>query len=118
MGKSRNNFEDLLQEQVAQYLRLQYGRFPHIQFFAVPNGGKRNTFEALRLKKQGVLSGVPDILIFWDGGYGALELKIGKNGLSKTQVIFRNDWVGRGDKYAVCKSLEAVIDTLKEWGVK
>jgi len=31
--------------------------------FAVPNGGSRNRFEAMRLKREGVRSGVPDIII-------------------------------------------------------
>jgi len=118
MRKKPVHLEDALQEQVFTYLRLQYGSRSHIQFFAVPNGGKRNVWEAARLKKQGVRAGVPDIFIFWDGGYGVIELKIGGGYLSKMQVIFREEWVSRGDKYAVCRTLESVIDTLKQWGVK
>ncbi len=34
-----------------------------ILFFAVPNGGYRNTLEAFKLKRTGVQSGVPDIMI-------------------------------------------------------
>jgi hypothetical protein len=118
MRKKPVHLEDFLQEQVFTYLRLQYGSKSHIQFFAVPNGGKRNLWEAARLKKQGVRAGVPDIFIFWNGGYGVIELKIGKNELSKMQVIFRDEWVSRGDKYALCRTLDSVIATLKAWGVK
>jgi hypothetical protein len=35
----------------------------NIDFFAIPNGGKRNLMEAYKLKRTGVKSGVPDICI-------------------------------------------------------
>ena len=34
-----------------------------IKFFAIPNGGKRNYREAVKLKRQGVAPGVPDLMI-------------------------------------------------------
>jgi hypothetical protein len=36
---------------------------PAVLYAAVPNGGKRTKSEAVRLKKEGVRSGYPDLLI-------------------------------------------------------
>ena len=37
--------------------------YPDVIVFAVPNGGKRDKREAVRLKAEGVLAGVPDLCI-------------------------------------------------------
>lgn len=49
-----------LSEQIRVVDALRRAR---IDFFAVPNGGRRNRGEAIRLKKSGVRSGVPDLVI-------------------------------------------------------
>jgi len=48
-----------------QWFRFQY---PGIIIFAVPNGDYRNITTANRLKKEGVLAGVPDLVILLDSG--------------------------------------------------
>ncbi len=85
--------ESKLQESVINYLR-------HEGYFAihVPNGGSRNVVEAVNLKKQGVLAGVCDILIFGDQLYHlpemkyyngiAVELKVKGGKLSDKQIKF------------------------------
>jgi hypothetical protein len=35
----------------------------NIFFYAIPNGGSRNYYEAVAMKKAGLLSGVPDLCI-------------------------------------------------------
>lgn len=48
-----------------------------IRFYAIPNGGHRNKWEAAKLKRCGVQSGVPDICIpIPSGSYHALYLEI------------------------------------------
>lgn len=37
--------------------------YPEHKIFAVPNGGKRNRITAMKLKAEGVRSGVPDLFI-------------------------------------------------------
>ncbi len=48
-------------EQVVVVRRLRAAK---IWFCAVPNGGKRNRGEAIRLTQEGVSRGAPDLLIF------------------------------------------------------
>ena len=64
-----------------------------IRFYAIPNGGKRNLFEALKLKRMGVVAGIPDLCIpIPSGCYHGLyiELKREKGGkVSDSQ----SDWL-------------------------
>ena len=115
MPQKRSYPEDELQQAAIEYIRLQY---PHVLAFHCPNGGKRNLYEAARLKKQGVLAGVSDILIFWQGGMGAIELKCGKNTTTGTQDYFADKWQWVGGRYALCRTLDSVVAALKEWNVK
>lgn len=108
------HLESALQKQVIGYIRLQY---PHTLSFAVPNGGKRGKVEASIMKAEGVLAGVSDILLFWHGGMGAIELKIGKNTESDYQKAFGARWLEIGGHYAVCRSLDDVISVMRAWGI-
>lgn len=54
----------------------------NILFYHIPNGGKRNMYEAVKLKRMGVKAGVPDICIpvpsaGHHGAYGELKRKVG-----------------------------------------
>jgi hypothetical protein len=64
-----------------------------IRFYAIPNGGSRNLFEAMKLKRTGVQPGVPDICIpIPSGQYHGLyiEMKRKKGGIiSESQ----KDWM-------------------------
>lgn len=115
MSKPRS--EDALQKTMMQYIKLQY---PNLLVLAVPNGGSRHPAEAAKLKGMGVLPGVSDILLIWKGPHnetniGAIELKVGRNKMTPSQIAFKDKWESCGGKFAECRSLEAVIATLKEW---
>lgn len=112
------HLEDSLQMNVVQYLDYQY---PQLLYWHTPNGGKRNPREAARFRKMGVKAGVADIVLFWKDEHqpkwGAIELKAGKNSQTKEQGVFqyRCQWVG--GFYTICRSLEEVIETLRQWRV-
>ena len=115
MAMPRKHYEDDLQRDVMGFIRLQY---PHIISFHVPNGGKRGPREAARLKRQGVLAGVSDILLYWQDSFAAIELKYGENDMSKPQAYFADKLQKFGGKFAVCRSVEEVQTIMKAWGVK
>ena len=50
------------QEQVKFVTWLELNH-PEHKVFAIPNGGKRNKIAAMKLKQEGVRSGVPDLFI-------------------------------------------------------
>lgn len=43
-----------------QWFKMQY---PHVLIYAIPNGGKRGIREAVKLKREGVKAGIPDLHI-------------------------------------------------------
>lgn len=60
---------------VASWLRRR-----KIWFFAVPNGAKMGAAEAAKMKREGLESGVPDLLIVDRGRRLALEMKARESG--------------------------------------
>lgn len=108
--------EQQLQISVMQYLRYQC---PNALFFHVPNNIPMRGKARLGgiMKAMGVMSGVGDILIFWRGGYAAIELKAGKNTQQPSQKNFQYTWQYMGGKYALCRSIEEVGTYLRLWGV-
>ena len=116
LSPKRGNQEFKLQVSVINYIRMA---FPDVLAFAVPNGGTRNPIEAAMLKKAGVLAGVSDLLLFWPGGYGAIELKRPdkKAVMSDPQWAFAETWQKCGGKFACCNSSEGVEAALKSWGL-
>ena len=104
--------EDNLQKRVATYLD-----FSEAIWFHSPNGGKRNLLEAVKLKKMGVKSGVPDCLILNQrhGFKGlAIELKVGKNQPTSNQMAFMEDLARLGYLCWVSWSLDEVV-ALIDW---
>ena len=102
------------QENFVQYLRLN--AIPH---FAIPNGGSRNRIEAANLKRQGVIAGVPDMMIpLPNKKYSGLfiEMKRKKGGVvskyQKRWIEFLNQY---GYKAVVCKGNEEAINAVQEY---
>jgi len=80
--------ENQIQCAIVEWLRLKSigGKF---RFFHIPNGGSRHPAEAARLKKAGVMPGVPDLCIVLDGGRTIwIEVKTATGMSSKAQA----DW--------------------------
>lgn len=84
--------EHQLQSMCVSWFRLE---FPKRRFdlFAVPNGGKRDVVTASIMKREGIVKGVPDILLVDDGRLHAFEFKtlIGK--LSEAQQQVHVSWL-------------------------
>jgi hypothetical protein len=75
--------EHVEQRCFVEWVRLKHG----VRIFAIPNGGKRNPREAMRLVVEGVSSGVPDLFVpewlLW------VEMKTKVGIVSKQQ----KDWI-------------------------
>lgn len=88
--KARGHGEANEQKAFIRWLALQKP-FVRALTFSIPNGGTRNPAEAVELKKQGVLSGVCDILVAIPASDCAglfLEFKYGDGKLSPNQKAF------------------------------
>ena len=87
-------------------------------FFAVPNGGSRLTREAVRLKAEGVVAGVSDmILMVPNRSHNVLciEFKYGSNKQSAKQKEWEAAAVSHGAKYAVIYKKEDFITLINEY---
>lgn len=109
--------EFYLQCACVKWFRLQYKQYSH-NLFAVPNGGKRTKAEAGKLKAEGVLAGVADLILLKSNHhYGALLIEM------KTKIGRQSDeqkaWQAKIEKdgylYVVIRSLEEFMKVVKEY---
>lgn len=100
--------EHKLQCMCVKWFRYRYPKLYH-NLFAVPNGGKRDAVTGARLKAEGALAGVSDLVLLKPNRfYHALliEMKTQKGVLSENQKRWSGRIVEDGYKYVVCRSLE------------
>ena len=82
--------------------------------FAVPNGGKRVGKEGAILAGQGVVPGVTDLIILWDGRAFGLEVKAPKGSLSDSQKHAQEAMRRAGTPVGTVHSLPEAIAFLRE----
>ena len=94
----RKHLEEDEQQALFQWVDWMSGTHPELEMlFHIPNGGKRGKLEAIRLKREGVKAGVPDLFLpVARGGYHGLfvELKAGKGVAS----LMQREWIVRLEK--------------------
>lgn len=120
--------EDNLQRCVVELLKA-YKATKGIEYFAVPNGGKRSRVEAAIMSGLGVRAGVPDLVVLipsmvpLDGIRGSrsrprtlfLELKAGKNKLSDAQQGWA-EWLKDAEfTWAEIRTVTEVDELLKSF---
>lgn len=109
--------EHKLQCQLVKWFRLQYPHLKHA-LFSVPNGGKRDKVTAAKMKEEGQLSGVSDLILLVNNGqYGALliEVKTKDGCQSDNQKEWQRAIEKGGYKYVIVRSLEEFMDVIKEY---
>lgn len=91
------------------WFSLQYPKLKG-RLFAVPNGGRRDEITGARLKAEGVVAGVADLILLKSNrDYGALliEMKTRKGRQRETQKIWQNIVCADDEyKYVVCRSID------------
>lgn len=116
--KPPSDEEHRIQVSCVRWFRMKY---PHLspRLFAVPNGGRRDGITGARLKEEGVLAGVADlILLVPNADYHALliEMKTPKGRQSDSQRAWQRAVAGNDDYlYVVCRSLEEFILEVEEY---
>lgn len=99
-------------------LKLFFPTLPDKLIFSIPNGGSRHKLEAVNMKRQGVKSGVSDvILLIPKKGYASLclEFKTEKGKQSDEQKEFQRQAEMCGNKYVVVRSVANAIGIVKEY---
>lgn len=107
------------QEAIFNWAKFCSIKYPELNLlFAIPNGGSRHPLEAVNLKKQGVKSGVPDMLLpVPKCGYHGLfiELKSGKNKATDNQKFWLTELEKQGYKAILCYESENAIKEIEKY---
>lgn len=110
--------EHRLQVACVRWFNSQY---PHLRgrLFAIPNGGRRDPTTGARLKAEGVVAGVADLILLQPNArYGALciEMKTPKGQQSPTQRAWQRLITQRDEyQYTVCRSLTDFQTTIRAY---
>lgn len=100
--------EHILQAACVQWFRLQYRHLAPL-LFAVPNGGARSKATAGKLKAEGVVPGVADLLLLVHNGTShglAIEMKTPRGRQSPEQKEWGLLVSAHGYRYEVCRSFD------------
>lgn len=107
------------QQAVIQWARIASGHCPALKLLHhIPNGGSRNKREASKLKRMGVLAGVPDLhLPVASAGYSSLyiEMKYGDGRLLTSQKEFLIRAAYFHNFCVVCYTADDAIAVLKDY---
>ena len=95
---------------------LYYAAKPDIYYFAIPNQANRHISNAVKMKAEGVRSGVADLcFMFPQGRVAWLEMKRPGGSLSPTQKQFREVCHALGHEWGTAKSVEEALELLTKW---
>jgi hypothetical protein len=95
---------------------LHYAARPDVYYFAIPNQSNRHISNAVKMKAEGVRSGIADMcFMFPQGRVAWLEMKKPGGSLSATQKQFREVCQSLGHQWGTAKSVEEALDLLTEW---
>lgn len=123
----RNDLEHQEQCAVIQWCKLRKSKYSELDMiFAIPNAGgfsggfKSNVVRVLRLKDAGTKKGVPDLFLsvprfglesaVWHGLY--IEMKAGKNKLSKDQKEWKEKLVKYDYRVVACWTWTAAVQAI------
>ena len=102
-----------------EWAKLKEGEYPElIWLHAIPNGGQRNVVVASKLKREGVKSGIFDLFLPsarepYHGLY--IEMKFGKNKLTKSQEAFEEFASRQVYKMVVAYSWEEAAEAIEKY---
>lgn len=112
-----NDEEHRIQCECVRSFRYKYPKLRH-NLFAVPNGSRRDKITGAKLKAEGVLAGVADLILLKSNGkYGALliEMKTPTGRQQESQKEWERLISQDGYKYVICRSVSEFINEVEEY---
>lgn len=114
----RHGSEDALQAVCVDWFRHQYTKEI---IYAVPNGARRNIALGAKLKRTGMLAGVPDLCIpcargKWHGLY--IEMKVKRNYPTPAQREIIAHLMSRDYRVEVCRSFDEFKATVDNYMIQ
>lgn len=111
------NEESRLQINCVRLFRLQNREISHL-LFSIPNGGHRNKITAGIMKAEGVVAGVPDLLLAYPkGDYAGLfiEMKTPKGTITPNQTTMISELRRVGYKVVICRTIDDFINETENY---
>ena len=106
------------QEQVKLVARVRLV-YPDVLIFAIPNGGYRRLREAVRLKAEGVLAGIPDLFIAEPQGvYHGLFIEMKRSKGANTSAVQQkrlDELMARGYACIISKGAHYAMDAIDRY---
>lgn len=116
--KAPSDEEHRIQVSFIQWFKIRHPELSG-RLFAVPNGGRRDEVTGGKLKAEGVVAGVSDLILLKSNRrYGALliEMKTPKGRQSETQKWWQKAVCADGEyKYVICRSLDDCIKETEDY---
>lgn len=115
--KKPDDEEHRIQCECIRAFRYKYPKLRH-NLFAIPNGGRRDKVTGAKLKAEGTLAGVSDLIFLKSNRfYGALliEMKTPKGRQQETQKDWERKITADGYKYVVCRSVSEFMDEIEDY---
>ncbi len=109
--------EDQLQKAIFDHIRSR--GVPGLIAFHPRNSGRDQRDPKARAinAARGVLTGASDVILFHDGEFYALELKVGVNKPTDEQLAFLAAVEAQGGYAAWHRGLRAAVHQLERWGL-
>ena len=104
-------------DQVSAIAWFEY-HYPNAKIVATVNERNSSARDMEKLKRQGLVTGFPDLSIYYKGVAYFIEMKRSKataSAIKKDQVIQLNELQDQGFEVAVCFGLPAFKMKIKEW---
>lgn len=110
--------EEFRQREFVSYVRRKY---PQLVLSSFANEGKRGPRMAAKMKGLGLLAGMPDTVVLWDGGMAFIEWKgwdaSGRAGRLSVQQIETCNRIHRNGHAVACLfSARTALEWLREQG--
>ena len=108
-----------MKKQTEAYIQNQifiwfHNTYPYYIIHAVPNGGFRNTAEAVAMKNTGTVAGISDLIIWLPNGRAIMvEVKDATGKQSDAQIKIQNKLVKLKGVYLLVRSLEDFQEQIK-----
>lgn len=84
--------------------------------YAVLNGARRSQWESAKAKREGMVSGWPDVGVRWAGGHADIEFKNGDSMPTPNQIETLNWLFANGHAVAVCRTAAGALGWLRSVG--
>lgn len=89
---------------------------PAVDIFAVPNGGKRSQWAAMKAKREGMRAGALDLVCTWNRGVAFIEFKDGTSMPDANQRERLNLYVRQGHHCGVFRQEKSALEFLRSIG--